>query len=236
MNPDLAWYTAQSKEKGLAARCPHASAQRCHRYFSSISLLSEEGMISRLEKSLHDTLLNKWRASDLWPVTDEGGTSISGCNNSPSCFTNFCPEVLYSFFKIFASTVIHFADDIDAENRRTALVAKGFLSTEFDWRWHFEHVDPMHYSQCPAYSQIGLDGRNMNNVTINGNISGQLNIAGTSIHSPALHITLAELLTRIESADAPPEAKEDAKSKLKDFLSHPIVAALVGGLAGSIGA
>ncbi|MFJ5473784.1 hypothetical protein [Pectobacterium carotovorum] len=75
----------------------------------------------------------------------------------------------------------------------------------------------------------------MNNFTINGNVNGQLNVAGHSINSPELQISLAELITHIEKTDAPPSEKASAKSKLQEFLAHPLVAAIVGGLAGNVG-
>lgn len=75
----------------------------------------------------------------------------------------------------------------------------------------------------------------MNNFTINGNVNGQLNVAGHSINSPELRVSLAELMTHIEKADASPSEKASAKSKLQEFLDHPLVAAIVGGLVGNYG-
>lgn len=45
---------------------------------------------------------------------------------------------------------------------------------------------------------------------------------------------LNELVQKIESADASPEEKTDAKGRLAAFLAHPLVIAVVGGIAGSI--
>lgn len=74
----------------------------------------------------------------------------------------------------------------------------------------------------------------MNNVTINGNVNGQFNVAGHSISSPEFQVSLAELITSIEKADASPSEKASAKSKLQEFLAHPLVASIIGGLAGNI--
>jgi len=80
-----------------------------------------------------------------------------------------------------------------------------------------------------------LKGRIVNNVTVSGNINGQFNVAGESISSPIFQLSLAELSSKIEAADAPPSEKASAKSKLHELLNHPLVAAIVGGLAGNIG-
>lgn len=44
-----------------------------------------------------------------------------------------------------------------------------------------------------------------------------------------------DLLTKIEQSAATPTEKAEAKSKLKAFLEHPLVVAVAGGLAGSLG-
>jgi hypothetical protein len=73
-------------------------------------------------------------------------------------------------------------------------------------------------------------------ITIHGNVHGQVNVAGESINSPSLSISLSEILAKIDSSAASSEEKAAAKSKLGEFLAHPVVAAIVGGLAGRIGA
>ncbi len=231
--PDLQWSASISERKGIVTRCPHATVHRCHRYFESVALLSDEGITTKMPQALHDKLLKKWETHELWPVTGEGATSISGGKN-PNCFSNFCPEVTYDTFKLFASTVIRFYDELDSEMRHKALAAEGARSGA-DWRWNYEHVAPMHYSECPVYSKIPKE-KGMPQVTIHGNVSGQVNIGGESVNSPVFQLSLGELLSRIEAADAPPSEKSAAKSKLQELLAHPVVAAIVGGLAGRIGA
>ncbi|MCK6424864.1 MAG: hypothetical protein L6Q75_07195 [Burkholderiaceae bacterium] len=188
-----------------------------------------------MDQALHDQLLAKWQANELWPVTGEGATSISG-GEVPNCFSNFCPEVAYDVFKLFASTVIRFYDEIDSDCRQRALTAEGSQPGARDWRWNFEHIEPMHYSECPVFSKILPKERTMPQVTIHGDVNGQLNIAGESVNSPVLQLTLGDLLSRIESADATPTERAAAKSKFQELLSHPVVAAIIGGLAGRVGA
>ncbi len=184
-----------------------------------------------MRQELHDQLLKKWGAHELWPVTVEGATAISG-GKVPNCFSNFCPEVAFDTFKLFASTVIRFYDELDSDLRHKTLAVEG--SRQKDWRWNYEHVAPMHYSDCPVYSQIPKE-RGMPQITIHGNVSGQLNVGGESVNSPVFQLSIGELLSRIEAADISPSEKVSAKSKLQELLAHPVVAAIVGGLAGRIG-
>lgn len=231
--PDLQWSSSISERKGISARCPHATVHRCHRYFESTSLLSEQGITTKMPKVLHDQLLKKWEAHELWPVNAEGATSVSG-GRVPNCFSNFCPEVAFDTFKLFASTVIRFYDDLDSDFRQKTL-AKEDTHSEKDWRWNYEHIAPMHYSECPVYSKIPKE-KDMPQINIHGNVNGQLNVGGESVNSPVFQLSLAELVSRIDGADVPPFEKAEAKSKLQELLAHPVVAAIVGGLAGRIGA
>ena len=68
-----------------------------------------------------------------------------------------------------------------------------------------------------------------------GHISGQVNVAGESIRTTALHLSLGEVIAKIDSSSATPAEKTEAKSRLTEFLAHPLVAAIVGGIAGGIG-
>lgn len=230
-NPDLEWYASVSKEKGISTHCPHATVHSCHRYFESLALLSDTGIATKMPEALHGQLLAKWRSHELWPSTSEGSTSASG-GERPNCFFNFCPEVAHDTFKLFASTITGFHDEIDRAARYQGLAAEGAPSSN-DWRWSYEHVESRHYSDCPVYSRL-QKGSNMSQVTIHGNVTGQLNIAGESVTSPVLHLSLNDLLSKIDSSNASPQEKTSAKAKLKELLAHPVVAAIVGGLAGGI--
>lgn len=230
--PDLEWCSSISERKGMNTRCPHATVHHCHRYFESVSLLSDQGITTKMPAVLHDQVLKKWENHELWPVTGEDATSISG-GATPNCFSNFCPEVAFNTFKLFASTVIRFYDNLDSEYRHEALVKEGAM-VDKDWRWNYEKIVPMHYSDCPVYSKIPKE-KVMPQITIHGNVSGQLNVGGQSVNSPVFQLSLRELVSKIEAADVSPSEKASAKSKLYELLAHPVVAAIVGGLAGNIG-
>ncbi len=73
-----------------------------------------------------------------------------------------------------------------------------------------------------------------NNSTVN--ITGSTNvIAGNSITGDSNTLTLSGLAKAIESAAAPPQAKEEAKTLLKKFLDHPLVSAIAGSAVGLLG-
>jgi len=230
--PDLPWHSSQSERKGLLGRCPHASIHRCPRYFESAALLSDVGITTRMSNELHDATLAKWRAHELAPATAEAETSITGGKN-PSCYSNFCPEVAYDTFKLFGSTLIRIGDDIDHQAAEQA-IAEDPAPEGKDWRWSWSYVEPLHFSDCPLYAKLHQE-KSVSNITFNGPVTGNINVAGHSINAQTMSLSLADLLTRIDASTVAAPEKEAAKSKLAEFLSHPVVAAIVGGLAGKIG-
>ncbi len=231
--PDIEWYVAISEGKHITARCPNATIHRCPRYFESIALLADAGITSKLPKATHDEVLAKWKSHELWPVTGETAASISGGGKS-NCFSNFCPEVAFDTFKLFASTLRDFYDSLDRKNRERQLEQEG-MPTGKDWRLHWEYIEPTHYSVCPVYSKLPQE-KKVADINFHGSITGQVNVAGGSVNSPSLmNLSVGDILNKIENSDASSEQKASAKSKLSEFLTHPVVAAVVGGLVGHIG-
>lgn len=149
--PDLEWYVARSTERGLPARCPYANVHACPRYYQSLFHLGDAGIATKIEPKIDKALLGKWKATPLWPVVDEHKTSI--VNNK--MFSNFCPEVSFDVFHLFASYLGRYADEIDKGNVEKWLVENG-RSYAKDWRWDWSGVTEMHYSECPLYSQLPL--------------------------------------------------------------------------------
>jgi hypothetical protein len=116
------------------------------------------------------------------------------------------------------------------------LIEEDPAPAEKDWRWTWSHVEPLHYSDCPMYAQLHQEKPMSNtNITFNGPVSGHVNVAGHSIAAPVMLLSVAELISKIDASNVAPPDKEAAKSKLAEFLSHPVVAAIIGGLAGKIG-
>jgi len=231
--PDLEWYAGISERKNITGRCPFASVHLCPRYFESVALLSDIGITTKLPADVHDAMLNKWKNHHAWPVTDETAAAAFGGGEKPGSFTNFCPEVAFDTFRLFACKLIKFHDSLDREYAERALVAEG-ATNDKDWRWNWQHVDPMHYSQCPVYAKLFPEAHVTQINNFNAPVTGQVNVAGSTITSAVLQLSIQDFITRIDSLSAPPVEKEAAKSKLKEFLAHPLVAAIAEGIAGGV--
>lgn len=151
--PDLRWYTKISSERRLTPRCPYATTNRCPRYYQSISLLGESSVAAKIAKDEDHRLLSHWSKTDVWPKTKEEATSVSGPSNEAKYFANFCPEVSFEVFGLFAYSLSRYADEIDRDITHKALIRAG-TSHGNDWRWSWAHVSPRHYSECPLYSLL----------------------------------------------------------------------------------
>lgn len=153
VQPDLPWYTGVSEKKGIAPRCPHATLERCPRFYQSVSLLGDVGIATQITPDEDKRLLDTWSKTDVWPRVMEQATAVSGGDGRHSLFSNFCPEVSFETFGLFAVSLSRFADEIDRDARHTALSRSG-TTHGFDWRWNWEHVREQHYTECPLYSVL----------------------------------------------------------------------------------
>ena len=151
--PDMDWNIARSHEKGLAPRCPYGNVHRCPRYYQSYGLLGESGITTALAPEIDAALLTKWSKTDLWPALAEHETSISGADGKKGLFSNFCPDVAFDTFGLFASSLSRYADETDREAAENWLVGHGRAFAK-DWHWDWALLSPMHYSECPLYSQL----------------------------------------------------------------------------------
>jgi len=149
--PDLQWYLGQSTSKGISPRCPFALVESCPRFYQSLSLLSNAGSTKIAEKE-DKKLFKKWKKSPLWPKADEQVTSVSGPEGRYKHFWNFCPEVSFERFGLFASRLDEHTDDIDLGSTHSEL--SKIKATPDDWRWSWSSIQPQHYSECPLYSVL----------------------------------------------------------------------------------
>jgi len=156
--PGLQWYRDQSVFKNISPRCPFATVQSCPRFYQSLSLLGDAGSTKIPEKE-DKKLLKKWKGSPLWPVTKEQETSISGWEGNYKHFWNFCPEVSFERFGLFATDLDKHADEIDKDFAHYKL--SNINATSDDWRWFWSHIQSQHYSECPLYSVLVHRNKNI---------------------------------------------------------------------------
>jgi len=105
-------------------------------------------MDSKEEKKL----LRKWKKSDLWPSVDEESTSITGPEGNPRGYTRFCPEVLFNLFGYFTEHLHEYIDEIDRDSMIRRLTSEG--CDEGDYRWKYMSISPLHFTDCPLYSNL----------------------------------------------------------------------------------
>ena len=158
IQPTLEWYKAKSRDGGGPPRCPFASVQRCPRFYESISLLGEARFTTEIPRDKDDRLRTMWQQSDLWPSVREQAASIMGPADDPRHLMNFCPEVLFEHFRLFASDLHGYADEIDIDSAHSRLASEHVPAS--DWRWTWAAVKVMHYTDCPLYSPLTQDGPN----------------------------------------------------------------------------
>ena len=149
--PDINWYTAISKQNNVQPRCPYANVHRCYRYYASFFMLGEASITTKMDELKIRLLESYWANSDIVPALTEHDTGISGPDGRTTHFYNFCPEVSYDIFGLFAVSLHRYADEIDTEVSHRQLAEE---ANPNDWRWNWASVSPLHYLQCPAYSQL----------------------------------------------------------------------------------
>ncbi len=149
--PDSSWYRAKSSESGAACSCPYANVHKCYRYYASIYMLGEVQMITSISDEKKSELEEFWKQSDLVPVIAEEDTGVGGSEGSASSFSNFCPEVTYTYFGYYASYLARYVDEIDKDiGQRVA----GREGVEDDWRYEWGFLTACHFLDCSVYNQV----------------------------------------------------------------------------------
>jgi hypothetical protein len=149
--PDLDWYTGISKEEKVSPRCPYANVHRCPRYYGSLNLLGDCGISTKMKPEKIKELDTFWAETDILPVVAEHDTGIRGDAEKKSAFSNFCPEISFDIFGLFADSLYRYADEIDTDIAYRQIEKD---SHPKDWRWQWQFISPLHYLKCPIYSQL----------------------------------------------------------------------------------
>ena len=151
--PDIDWYRKISQELSVPTRCPFSTVDECPRYYQSLSLLSSAGHTA-INPEKDEKLKKKWEKSDLWPLIGEQATSVSGAPGRKKSFSNFCPEVVYESFRLFASDLFPYHDETDHDLGIKFGVKEKMPNGH--WIFDWAHVSKMHYTECPIYSPLKL--------------------------------------------------------------------------------
>ena len=149
--PDLGWYTGVSKAETVPPRCPYANVHRCPRYYHSLYLMGNSRITTQMKPEKIKELDSFWSRTDILPVVAEHDTGISSYDDKNTGFSNFCPEISYNVFGLFADYLHRYADEIDTSMAHSRLEKEAHLK---DWRWDWQFISPMHYLACPVYSQL----------------------------------------------------------------------------------
>ncbi|MEJ1382976.1 MAG: hypothetical protein RPU52_13240 [Candidatus Sedimenticola sp. (ex Thyasira tokunagai)] len=148
---DKDWYQSVSEKKSLPLRCPFATAERCPRYYQSLSLFPSLGGTA-MDPKEEERLLEKWEKSELWPRIDEHATSTFSSSEKLISISNYCPELTFDRYGYFCSSLGAYADELDSVLAQERLHKEGVGTN--DPRWYWAHSYRMHYSECPLYSLL----------------------------------------------------------------------------------
>jgi|ERR1035438_42144 hypothetical protein len=146
--PDFNWYASQSAKTKLSPRCPIAKAELCPRYYASRWLLGENRITTKIPHEDKARLDKKWKP--FTSVVCEEEPSISHADEKLSDISNFCPEVSYDTFHIFASYLSWHTDEIDSGFAQEKLATEGVDTS--DPRWYYRFFTARHYTECREYS------------------------------------------------------------------------------------
>ncbi|MEO4016416.1 hypothetical protein [Pseudomonas rossensis] len=149
--PDSSWYRRRSSEENAPFSCPYANVHKCPRYYASINMLGEAKMITSISDDKKEALDAFWAGSGLLPVIAEDDTGISGCEGNWSSFSNFCPEVSFTYIHYYASYLAKYVDEIDSDCGRRVAEREKILN---DWRYQWGFVSACHFLDCSIYNQV----------------------------------------------------------------------------------
>lgn len=149
--PDSSWYRSKSSEKNAPFACPYANVHKCPRYYASICMLGKARMITSISDEKTQELDNFWADSGLLPVIAEDDTGISGHEGRWKSFSNFCPEVTFTYFHYYASYLAKYVDEIDRDCRHRIAEREKIPN---DWRYEWGFLSACHFLECAVHNQV----------------------------------------------------------------------------------
>lgn len=149
--PDSSWYRAKSAEASVDCSCPYANVHKCYRYYASIDMLGKVQILTSISDEKKSELEEIWKQSDLVPVIAEDETEIGSSEGRSSSFSNFCPEVTYTYFGYYASYIARYVDEIDKDIGQRVADREG---VENDWRYEWGSLTACHFLDCSVYNQV----------------------------------------------------------------------------------
>lgn len=151
--PDSSWYRAKSIDADAPCSCPYANVHKCYRYYASIDMLGEAKIITSISDEKKAELEAFWSETDLPPVIAEEDTGIGGSPGSWTSFSNFCPEVISTYFGYYASYLAKYVDDIDKDAGQRRAEREGVNN---DWRYTWGFLVACHFLDCSVYNQVNI--------------------------------------------------------------------------------
>ena len=146
------WYFRQSKAVAGRPRCPLANVKLCPRYYASRSVAGKKAWMNPM------AAIEAKKLDEFWgkhPLHSED--SIAGPEAREDSVANFCPEIGYEIFGVFASTIARHSGE-DRRIYEKDLAARGIPADH--WRQKFWLLKPQHYSECSEYSVLAaLSGK-----------------------------------------------------------------------------
>ncbi|MFJ3120437.1 hypothetical protein ACIPI6_28270 [Pseudomonas protegens] len=149
--PDFSWYQSKSSERGAPSSCPYANVHKCPRYYASIYMLGKARTITSMSTSKVEALDAFWNESGLLPVIEEEDTGISGTDGRITSLSNFCPEVSFTYFRLYASHLGRYVDEIDKDCGHRVAERENIPG---DWRYEWGFLSECHYLECVVYNQV----------------------------------------------------------------------------------
>jgi len=136
-------------KSGVLVSAPRRAYQRivhsrqldtCPLYFISRRTLGELGRTTALPENDVDRLTTKWERHPAWASLPDVFPRFSG----------FCPEVMLQTFGVSVSSLHEYTDESDRDLAHSTL---GRMQADAsDWRWAYDYIRELHYSDCPVYA------------------------------------------------------------------------------------